>query len=63
MSPSYYGCPECGDSEFWLLVDGRLMCANWPDCGTVLGDRWRADGAAGRAPTSLPTIPAPSEPP
>ncbi len=32
-SPSYWSCLECGESEFWVLTDGGIMCANWPDCG------------------------------
>lgn len=41
MSPEYNSCPECGESECWLLTDGRIMCANWPECGEVRGT-WAA---------------------
>lgn len=37
MSPEYQSCPECGDGECWLLIDGQIMCANWPDCAVILG--------------------------
>ncbi len=32
-SPTYWSCPECGNSEFWILTAGGVMCADWPDCG------------------------------
>lgn len=41
-SPEYWGCPECGGGEFWLLVTGELMCADYPGCGAVVGT-WASD--------------------
>lgn len=37
MSPEYTSCPECGDGECWLLTDGRIVCADWFDCGAERG--------------------------
>lgn len=38
MSPEYLGCPEgdCDSGEFWLLPDGRIMCADG-ECYAVFG--------------------------
>lgn len=53
MSPEYWSCPACGNGEAWLLCDGRIMCADWPDCGAVFAgvDEWRA----GREPDAEAT--------
>jgi uncharacterized Zn finger protein (UPF0148 family) len=40
VSPEYWPCPECGNSEFWLLANGQIMCANWPDCGETFAVGW-----------------------
>jgi len=39
-------CPECGNGEFWLLPDGRVVCAEYfTDCGYVRGT-WQPTGTA-----------------
>lgn len=49
MSPAFWGCPDCGGSEAWVLCGGGLMCAD-DDCGTAFAgiEAWVAgrDAAA-----------------
>ncbi len=34
-SPAYLPCHDCGNSDFKVLSDGRLMCSEWDECGQV----------------------------
>jgi hypothetical protein len=59
MSPEYWGCPECGNGEAWILCNGGLMCAD-DDCGArfaSIGEWIAGRDAAGDAVNIEVTLP------
>ncbi len=46
VSPSeHLACPRCGNGEFWLRPDGKIICAD-DDCYAAPGMRWITNEAA-----------------
>jgi hypothetical protein len=44
-SSEHLACPECGGTEFLLLANGKILCAD-DECYTLAGE-WKEGGATG----------------